>query len=441
MRSILVPLLLVATTAAAQEPVEHAGRISEETKVFVFELDSAGAPQDVTSHAGRLVADAVGGLGSGYRVLTPADVKAVLDLESDKKALGCEEDTACLAQLSERADADLVVAGTLGKLGSELMLSLSLIEVDGAKVRQRVSGPLGAAREHPEAVTALVRELFGVSDALAPTFQLPEGSDLSFAVLDLTAAGVSEDVATNLTQVLSAELKRVDGASVIGKDDVKAMLDLEASKQSLGCSDDTACLAEIGGALGVERIVAGHVGQIGDSYVVSLRLISTKNVAVENRVTESFRGLEEQTLNAVRHAARRLLGVGDDTPGVLALTSPHEGAEVFLDGASVGALPLRPIADLAPGRHELRVRYPGHQDLRTDVYVGPGETVSVWAELERLPDEWYQSWVFWSVAGGATAATLALAAGGVFVGYQLWEDGRTFPLEAKASLPARGIVE
>jgi TolB-like protein len=439
---VVLPMCLMllpsaAAEAAVVETVERVGALEEKTRVFVFDLESAGVDESVAKQVATQVAEALHAVGS-YDVLTPDDVSAVLDLQQNRELLACEDDTACLAQISERVNAELVVSGTVGKVGSEVMLSLSVIEAKVAKVRERVSGAIGTAAEHPARVAALVQQLMGVSASEAARFSLPDGADLSFAVFDLTAAGVTEDVATNLTQVLSTEIKRVDGASVIGKDDVSAMLELEATKSAVGCSDSTECLAEIGGALGVERIVTGHVGKVADSYVVSLRLISTREVKVENRVSETFRGLEAQTLNAVRHAGRKLLGIDDESPATLALSSPHEGATAILDGAAIGTFPLPPVTGLAPGRHELRVSLPRHKDLRSDIYVGPGETVSQWVELERLPDEWYESWVFWTVAGGATVVTAAVAAGGAFIGYQLWDDNRAFPLEVKASVPARG---
>lgn len=432
-------LALVGPDARAAVVVETAGVVEASTSVFVLDVQAAGVEASVAETITGHVAEAVHGLGD-HRVVSKQDLAAVMDLDQSRALLGCEDDVSCLSQLADGLNAELLVSGTVGKVGTEVILSLSLVETQSAAVRQRVSGPLGEASSHPESIAALVSQLFGRAASSGPRFSLPEGEALSFAVLDLTAAGVSDDVATNLTQVLSAEIKRVEGASVIGKDDIAAMLELEADKAALGCSDSTECLAEIGGALGVERIIVGHVGKIAESYVVSLRLIATKEVRVENRVSVTFRGLEDQTLNAVRFAGRQLLGIVDDTPGTLALSSPHEGAVVVLDGKNVGAFPLRPIGALTPGRHELRVTFAEHRDLRTDVFVGPAETVSVWAELERIPDEG-AGWVLWTVVGGATAGTLVLVAGGALVGYQLWEQNRTFPLEVKASLPARGSVE
>ena len=53
------------------------------------------------------------------------------------------------------------------------------------------------------------------------------------------------------------------------------MLGLDKMKQAVGC-DDVSCAAEIGGALGINYMVAGTAGKLGSRIVFSLKLIDTK---------------------------------------------------------------------------------------------------------------------------------------------------------------------
>ena len=98
------------------------------------------------------------------------------------------------------------------------------------------------------------------------------------AVIDLQTHGVDERLGKNLTQLLSLELKKFKGLSVISRDEVQTMLRFEADKQMLKCTSDTSCLVEIGGALGVDYLVSGSVGRLGDAFVIILKLMrmSTK---------------------------------------------------------------------------------------------------------------------------------------------------------------------
>jgi len=74
----------------------------------------------------------------------------------------------------------------------------------------------------------------------------------------------------NLTQVLAVEIKKVEGAKVISRDDIASMLQLEAERDRLDCDEEMSYLAEIGGTLGVEMFIVGHAGKVAESFLISL---------------------------------------------------------------------------------------------------------------------------------------------------------------------------
>jgi TolB-like protein len=95
--------------------------------------------------------------------------------------------------------------------------------------------------------------------------------------------GVQQGTATILSDIIVSEVAK-QGYDVISQSDINAMIGFEKQKTALGCSDaDSACLAEIGGALGVDFMVAGQVGQIGSRYRISLLLVDTKRAKVAAR--------------------------------------------------------------------------------------------------------------------------------------------------------------
>ena len=55
-------------------------------------------------------------------------------------------------------------------------------------------------------------------------------------------------------------------------DEIRDMLAFEKTKDQAGC-DDVTCLAEIGGALGVDDLLTGRLSKIGDGHVMVLRRI------------------------------------------------------------------------------------------------------------------------------------------------------------------------
>ena len=54
--------------------------------------------------------------------------------------------------------------------------------------------------------------------------------------------------------------------------------------------------------------------------------------SVDSRVTESFVGLEEQLMAALRFAGRKLLGIETSEPGILAVGAHHAEVKVTIDG-------------------------------------------------------------------------------------------------------------
>jgi hypothetical protein len=379
--------------------------------VLVADLKAIGQPEEVARRVTAQIAETLS--GAGPTVATMADIQDRMTLEAARQMLGCEDDSRCMADVSAAMRSDLLLSGSVGSIGNNLLLNLTLLDVRAARPVGRVSETVSSLDELPAVLPGALAALFGWElQQTVPRFKLPEGEKVSFAVFDLAPSGVSKEVADNLAQILSVEIKRIEGTSVISREDMTVMLRLEQDKAFLGCSDDTSCIAEIGGALGVDKLVVGHVGKIKNSYVVSLRLIDPREAKVDSRITECFRGDEDQLIRAVRHAGRKLLGVGFEAEGKLAVSSSEEEAEVFLDDEKRGELPMAPIADLRVGRHTLRVSKGGYFDFYSDIYVDPHETSAVWAQLDERPARWYQTWWFWSIVGtvvtgaGVTTAIL-----------------------------------
>ena len=372
---------------------------------------AAGAEEAVAEQVTTAIAEAMQGR-EGIEAVTSTELATIAETETIKQSTGCEADNACLAEISTWVNADQVINGTLGTVGETMTLTLSLVDSKKASVTNRVSRVLNNPADAIAVTKELVQELFGWEGAGNKiTYKIQEGKAVSFAVFDLTTAGLSENAARNLTQVLSVELKRIQGASVIGKEDIAAMLDLEGQKQVLGCDSDTSCLAEIGGALGVDKLVVGQVGKLAENFIISLRLISPTTARVDNRISENFMGTEATLIPAIRTAGRKLLGIDSKDPGSLGVSSSERDATVYLDGKEQGILPMPPIQELGPGRYSLRVQKDGYFDWNGDVYVNPLDNTAMWVELKPRPTKWYKQWWVWTGVGVVTAGiatTLAL---------------------------------
>lgn len=107
--------------------------------------------------------------------------------------------------------------------------------------------------------------------ATAPTTSpLPAGKR-RVLVLDFKSDGVDEATTRTLNAIVANAFARSDGLLVTSGADLRAAVDVEATRQTVSCADDS-CFADLAGALGAQLVVSGSVGKLGDLLVVTVSL-------------------------------------------------------------------------------------------------------------------------------------------------------------------------
>jgi TolB-like protein len=159
-------------------------------------------------------------------------------------------------------------------------------------------------------LACLVPALVTASPAAAP--RRPK-----LAVTELKVLYGDPQLEALLSEVALTEAAAFKGIETVGRSDIQAMLGFEKQKQMLGCTEDAGCLAEIGGALGVDFLLVGTVGRIGTLYRLDLKLVDAHKAKVVGRVGESIEGGAEQLVDAAQVGVRRLLTeIAPRDPGV-----------------------------------------------------------------------------------------------------------------------------
>ncbi len=234
-------------------------------------------------------------------------------------------------------------------------------------------------------------------------------------VMDLKTTEALASSSRALTQVVAEQAALVRGYDIVSTEEIRSVLDREATKQLLGC-DDSGCLAEIAGALDAELLVSGLLEQTPDGApVVTLALLNTRALVTVNRVSLTWRGESARLPDVTAAAAQRLLFEKQRRPpGRIVVAGLPEGARVVIDdvdrtsehaGGAVGALEVGP--------HEVRVLADGYEPRVEYVLVQSDQVTNVDGTLEAVP--LWSRWWFWTGAGtavlasvGATAALLTL---------------------------------
>ncbi len=254
-----------------------------------------------------------------------------------------------------------------------------------------------------------------VAFALVLLVALPATAGEGIALLPLEPLGLDAERALRLEALFRAELERLAGRPLPARDA------LERDPALVTCSGEPACLAAAGRRLGVSEVVAGNIGELGESYVVNLKLIDVEHAVEVRRVSERLRGRPDELIEAVRVAAHRLLRP-DEVRGALAVLSDVP-ATVTVDGRPAGRTPLaRPLGGLTVGTHAILVEAPGHAPFATSVEVHFQKTSEVVVRLDPsgpgLPAEpsrrslLASPWTW--VAAGAAAIVVGVLVGRAF---------------------------
>lgn len=132
---------------------------------------------------------------------------------------------------------------------------------------------------------------------------------LKLVLLPLSPKGdVKRETVAVFDEALAGELRRRPGVSVLTESDVAALLGVEKKRQILSGCSDSGCLAELGGALGADRVVHGSVGRVGSSLVVTISSLDAPKSRTVASVSERLKGAgDEAFLDALPAMVDKLL--------------------------------------------------------------------------------------------------------------------------------------
>ena len=127
----------------------------------------------------------------------------------------------------------------------------------------------------------------------------------TLAVLPLTGVGVDSRITVLLTDLLTVRVSELGTYDVLATDEINAMIGMEKVKEVAGC-DNVACAAQIAGMLGVDEMVTGNVGRLGDNLNLKLTLFDAAAMKVLRRSLKTVRNDENLFEGVVLEALSEL---------------------------------------------------------------------------------------------------------------------------------------
>src|SRR5262245_31690525 len=97
--------------------------------------------------------------------------------------------------------------------------------------------------------------------------------DQKLAVWRFDALGIDPELVARLETLFRMELDRLDKQAMPSRRDIDRAITGDARE----CTGEDRCLAAIGKRLGVDVILTGTVGQLGDNYVLTIKSVDRKS--------------------------------------------------------------------------------------------------------------------------------------------------------------------
>lgn len=197
----------------------------------------------------------------------------------------------------------------------------------------------------------------------------PEAAlEMKIAVWRFDALGIDAELVARLETLFRMELARLSKVPLPSRRDIERAV--TADQQN--CTGEEKCLAAIGKRLGVDIVVTGTVGAMGDSYVLNIKAVEVASARQVERISsDPLRGSPDELIDGVRVAAYRLLAP-KQLHGSLQVQTDIVGAEVRLDDKPLGKTPLVAqgvVAKLALGKHKLHIQAPGYDPFDDEITV------------------------------------------------------------------------
>ena len=135
---------------------------------------------------------------------------------------------------------------------------------------------------------------------------LNEGKSTA-AVLDFEGSGITTQEAQVLTQRLGSELVQTQALIMVERNQMSEIMD-EQGFQQTGCTS-AECAAEIGALLGVQKMITGSFGKIGNTYTIEARMFSVESGQTEKTVSKTYKGEVDGLLPQIQIVAWELVGL------------------------------------------------------------------------------------------------------------------------------------
>ena len=202
---------------------------------------------------------------------------------------GCVSDE-CAAEVGELLGVQFMINGILGKMGDSYTIDAKMFSVETGETVEAVNTTYeGEIQGLLLEMQILSWEIVGLD--VPPRLKLQRAGETekpTVAVLDFEGRGISILESQTLTDRFTTELANTDRVRMVDRNTMTDVL-VEQGFSSGECTSEE-CAAEVGAALGVEFMINGTIGLIGNTYTIDCKMFSVATGAAESMKNVSYQG-------------------------------------------------------------------------------------------------------------------------------------------------------
>ena len=288
--------------------------IGQNTKPTVAILDFEGQGVDaseVKTLSERMRTEI--GNTNAVRLIERKAVEKIM-MEQGLQQSGCTSDE-CAAEVGQLLGVQFMISGSIGKMGKSYTIDCKMFSVEtGETVRSKNATHDGDISGLLTEMEILAWEITGL-DAPARLRLKRAGTDAqsTVAVMDFEGRGITMQEAQTLTDRFMTALASTEKVVLVERGTMVDVLE-EQGFESGGCASDE-CAAEVGAMLGVEFMISGAIGKLGNAYTIDAKMFSVSTGAAESMKSITYSGAVEGLIIEIEILAWDILGL--DPPRAL----------------------------------------------------------------------------------------------------------------------------
>ena len=325
---------------------------SQDTRPTIAILDFEGqgiSVQEVQTLTERMRSEI--GSTNAVRLIERKAIESIM-AEQGLAQSGCVSDE-CAAEVGQLLGVQFMINGTIGKLGDTFTIDVKMFSVETGATERSVNAT------HKGDISGLLTEMqilaWEIVGLQAPQrLRLQRGGEQdkpTIAILDFEGRGISAMEAQTLTDRFTTAMSNTGRVQLVERGVMSEVLE-EQGMTGSDCSSQE-CAAEVGAMLGVQFMVNGAIGKLGEAYTIDIKMFSVATGAAENMQSVTYEGKVEGMIVEIEIMSWTILGL--DPPKDLIKKRRRYAAGDVADGGGFNiSLPLLGgLALLAGGAYYL----------------------------------------------------------------------------------------